>query len=90
MMKFGSKNRPVGRYVPRVILDRFDIMADWLDIELFSMRGQKIERWELAHIICCILSCVVYAQWVGWFYAFTIGPLVYALGWMGFTWRIIF
>jgi hypothetical protein len=79
MIEFGGKHRPVGRYVPRAILNRFDRAADWLDVPMFTVRGFKVERWFIPITIATIITCAVWAHWVGWLYAFSIGPLMTAI-----------
>jgi hypothetical protein len=77
MIEFGAKHRPVGRYVPRAILDRFDRVADWLDVPMFTVRGFKVERWFIPIAIATIASCAAWGYWTGaWWMAFTVGPLM--------------
>jgi hypothetical protein len=46
----------------------------------------SFERWVFANIIFCIVSCIIWAQYVGWLKASILGPLLYLLGWMMVTW----
>jgi hypothetical protein len=77
MIKFGDKRRPVGRFIPQPILARFDRIADWLDVPIFTMpNGFKFERWIPLIVITTLPLCALWALWVGWKLAFTAGPLL--------------
>lgn len=87
-MKWGGEHRPVARWLPAVIVARFDRVADWLDVEVGHAFGFTIERWDILNVVVMFACALIYAWTLGaWAYVI-IGGLFYILVWMAFAWML--